>query len=347
MPVTKAPFGVADGQPVDLYTLSNANGLMAKIATYGGIIQELHVPGRDGKTADVVLGFDTLESYLPRHPYFGALVGRYANRLADGAFTLDGVDYALAKNAAGDLHLHGGVKGYDKAVWQAETSETDGACTLTLSHVSPDGDEGYPGALSLKSIYALNDDGELSLEFVAETDKPTILNLTNHSYFNLAGHDSGDILDQTMIVCADGVTPTNERLLPTGDILSVDGTAYDFRDAKPIGRDVADIPDLAGYDINFVVNGEPGTMRKAAEAFDPKSGRLMEVLTTQPGIQLYTAFKLSGITGKGGAEYGPSQAFCLETQHFPDAPNQPSFPTTVLRPGETFREKTLFRFSVR
>ncbi len=347
MTISREPFGVANGRDVDLYTLASSSGVVARIMTYGGIIVRLDVPDRAGVSADVMLGFDGVEDYLKGHPFFGALVGRYANRIGNGRFSLDGTAYELEQNGMGGAHLHGGGQGYDKAVWNAEPTSGEGIDSLRLTLHSPDGDAGYPGALDVTVVYTLDDKGALGIDYRAICDKATIVNLTNHSYFNLKGHASGNILDHVLWIDADRVTPTDTAQVPTGELLDVEGTAYDFRTAKPIGRDSLTTPDgLGGYDINYILNGKAGEMRKIAEVTEPASGRRMEVLTTQPAVQLYTAFKLDGSkVGKGGAPYRASAGFCLETQHYPDSPNKPEFPSVVLRPGETYHETTVYRFS--
>lgn len=345
--ITSETFGTREGQDVSRFTLTNAAGWTARITDYGGILTELHVPDRDGELADVTLGFDALEPYLGKHPFFGALVGRYGNRIARARFTLDGNEVKLAANEPPN-HLHGGLKGFDKHVWKAEAGETDAGPSLTLSYLSADGEEGYPGALAVKAVYTLGADA-LALDFTATTDAPTVLNLTHHAYWNLAGHASGDVLGHTLRLDADATTPTGPGLIPTGEIAPVAGTPFDFRDEKPIGRDMALLAStLGGYDTNFVVNGHTGNLRPVAEAYDPASGRVMTLSTTEPGVQFYAGFKIAdGLPGKDGARYRPCSGFCLEPQKFPDSPNQPGFPSSVLRPGETYRHSIVWRFSVR
>jgi aldose 1-epimerase len=361
--IKRGPFGkTSDGQAVDLFVLTNASGAEVRITNYGGIVTALKVPDRDGKLGDVVLGFDKLEGYLAGHPFFGCITGRYANRIAGGRFTLDGKTYTLAKN--NDVnHLHGGKQGFDKFVWKAEPTAGSDGPTLKLCRVSPDGEEGYPGNLSVVVTYTLTKDNALRIDYSAKTDKPTVLNLTNHSYFNLAGQGSGDVLGHEMEIFADRVTPVDAGLIPTGELRSVEGTPLDFRKPHKIGQriDAEDeqIKRGRGYDHNFVLN-KPGFSKKpglsgpspgptlAARAYEPTTGRVLEVLTTEPGVQLYTANFLDGtVTGKEGKVYKRRYAFCLETQHFPDSPNQKSFPTTTLRPGEEFKSTTVYRFSVR
>jgi len=346
--ITKQSWGaLPSGEPIDLYTLRNGKGIEATISNFGGRIVTLKVPDRTGKFEDVVLGYDTLEPYTKPNPFFGTLVGRYANRIANGEFSLNGKKYTLLKNN-GPNSLHGGGKGFDKKAWTAAL--TNGDKSLQLSYLSKDGEEGYPGNLSTTVTYSLGDDNGLHLEYEATTDADTVLNLTNHSYFNLAGHAHGEILDHQLVVNADKFTPVNANLIPTGELRNVDGTPFDFRKPTAIGERI-DSPDLQmqygkGYDHNFVLNRVGGEATLAAKVTDPKSGRVMEVLTTQPGVQLYTANHIEGqIQGKGGATYHFRSAYCFETQHFPDSPNQPAFPTVVLKPGQKFHETTIFRFS--
>jgi len=338
-------FGEAGGRDVSLYTLTNANGVTARITDYGGILVGLDAPDRDGNLADVTLGFDDFASYLGRHPYFGALVGRFANRIGNARFELDGERYAVAAND-GPNHLHGGLAGFDKRIWNAETAESAEGARLTLRYVSAGGEEGYPGELSVSAVYTLADDNSLTLSFTAVTDKPTIVNLVNHAYWNLAGAGGGGIGDHRLKLFAERYTPMGPGNIPTGEIAEVAGTPYDFRDEKPIVRDEGALPD--GYDMNFAVDGAAGTLRPAAEVYEPESGRVLTVLTDAPGVQFYTAFKLDGsLTGKGGKAYGSRAGLCLETQTFPDSPNKPNFPSPVLRPGETYRHTLVWRFSAR
>lgn len=330
-----------DAQAVDLYTLTNANGLKVKIMNYGGTITQLHVPSRDGKLADIVLGYDSFEEYFPNPPFFGVLVGRYANRIANGKFTLDEVEYTLAQND-GQNHLHGGTKGFDKVVWNAEQIQDGENAGLKLTYLSKDGEEGFPGNLKCTVLYKLTDNNELSIDYEAETDKNTIVNLTNHSYFNLAGHDSGDILDHELTIIADSFTAVDDQLIPTGEIKSVKGTAMDFTAAAPIGSRIDQVE--GGYDHNYVLNKTGNSLALAASVYEPKSGRVMEVYTTQPGIQLYTGNFLDGSDKGKNAVYNKHGAFCLETQHFPDSPNKPDFPSTVLKPGEKYAHVTVYKF---
>jgi len=337
--VNKQSFGNAD-----LYTLTNKNGVECAITNFGGRVVSLKVPDRAGRMADVVLGFDKLDGYLQKNPYFGSLVGRYGNRIAKGKFTLDGREYTLARNN-GENALHGGLKGFDSVYWEAHVE----GGKLVLHYTSKDGEEGYPGTLETTVTYSLDDDNALRIDYFAATDKPTVLNLTNHSYFNLAGQGEGDILSHRVKLNADRFTPVDAGLIPTGELRPVEGTPFDFRQPAEIGARVND-PDEqlklgGGYDHNFVVNGQAGTLRPAAEVTEPKSGRVMEVLTTEPGVQFYIGNFLDGtLTGKGGKVYQKRYGFCLETQHFPDSPNQPKFPSVVLRPGERFQSTTVYRF---
>lgn len=342
--VQKTSFGkLPDGTAVDLFTLTNANGLIAKITNYGTIITELHVPDRNGKPGDIVLGFDNLAQYLKGHPYFGCTAGRVANRIAGGKFTLDGKTYKLATNN-GPNHLHGGVKGFDKVVWKAEPQA---GAAVKFSYRSPDGEEGYPGNLDAEVLMTLTDANELRIDYTAVTDKATPVNMTNHSYFNLAGE--GHILGQELMIAADYYTPMDATSIPTGEIRAVKGTPMDFTKAHPIGLYFHQLPVVpVGYDNNFVINGGGKGMALIARAFDPKSGRVMEIHGTQPGVQLYTSNYFDAtITGKGGFVYWPHTAFCLETQHFPDSINKAQFPPVVLRPGETYRQTTTHKFATK
>jgi len=344
MSITRESWGTTKaGEAVDLYTLENANGMKVKIATYGGIVTELHVPDRDGNPADVVCGFETLAEYEAGHPYFGALIGRYGNRIAKGRFTLDGKEYTLATNN-GENHLHGGNVGFDKKVWKAEPVETDNSVGVKLTYVSPDGEEGYPGTLTSTVVYELTADNELKIDYKATTDAPTIVNLTHHGYFNLGGHDSGDILGHVMMIAADRYTPVDEGLIPTGELAPVAGTVMDFTKPTAIGARIKDIAG-GGYDHNYVLNSQDGSLALAARVSDPKTGRVMEVYTTEPGIQFYTGNFLDGSNKGKGAVYNKHAAFCLETQHYPDSPNKPDWPSVVLRPGQTYRHTTVYRFT--
>jgi aldose 1-epimerase len=347
LPVEVSEFGTArDGAPIFVYTLRQPSGLSARVTSYGAMLIELHVPDRSGQLADVVLGFDTLEPYLRGHPFFGNTTGRYANRIAGAKFTLDGVDYTLAANN-GPNHIHGGRQALDKQNWQAEILDGPDGPAVRFNHRSPDGAEGYPGTLDLAVTYTLTADGELRIDYQATTDKATVLNLTNHSYFNLGGAGSGDVLGHVLQLHADHYTVVDDALIPTGEIRSVEGTPLDFRTPQSIGARWDQLPaTLKGYDHNFVLNDwVPGRLVPCAELYEPQSGRRMRVSTTEPGVQVYTAIHLRDVSGKDGLTYGPYGGVCLETQHFPDSPNRPEFPSTVLRPGETFQSTTVFAFS--
>jgi aldose 1-epimerase len=347
--VSRAPFGrTPDGQQVEVFTLKNSGGLEVRAISYGGIITSIKTPDRQGTMADIVLGFDSLDGYLKEHPYFGAIIGRYGNRIANGRFAIDKLEYQLATNN-GRHHLHGGVRGFDKFVW---TPEIIGNNALRLSRVSADGEEGYPGELQVAVVYSLTNYNELIVEYQANTDLPTHVNLTQHSYFNLAGAGSGDVLGHELMIDADEYTPVDATLIPTGRLASVAGTPFDFREATAIGsRIAATHPQIAhggGYDHNLVLNRRGDALQLAARVVEPKSGRVLEVATTEPGLQLYTGNFLDGtIKGKGGLGYGRHGGFCLETQHYPDTPNQPAFPATLLRPGTTYSTRTVFKFDVR
>jgi len=346
--IKKNAFGKTAEGPVDLYTLTNRNGIEVRITNYGGRVVSLLAPDRHGKMADVVLGFDNLDDYLGTNPFFGALVGRYANRIAKAKFTLDGVEHKLAQNN-GPNSLHGGLKGFDKVIWAARELSKDPP-TLELTYVSQDGEEGYPGKLTAKVVYALTDNNELRIDYTATTDKDTVLNLTNHSYFNLTGQGNGDILKHEIMITADRFTPVDATLIPPGELRQVQGTPFDFRQATEIGARInADDEQIKfgqGYDHNFVLNRTGHSLSLAARVTEPESGRVMEVLTTQPGMQFYTGNFLDGtVHGKGGKVYGRRSAFCLETQHFPDSPNQPKFPSADLKPGQTYHQTTVFKFS--
>jgi len=346
---SKTSFGkMPDGQSIDLYTLTNSHGMKAAITNYGGIVVSLLTPDRAGHMDDVVLGFDNLDGYLKPEPYFGALIGRYGNRIGHAQFKLDGVVYHLAKND-GDNTLHGGLKGFDKRVWKAR-DVSKGSPAVELTYLSKDGEESFPGNLSVTVVYTLTEANELKIDYTATTDKDTVLNLTNHSYFNLAGQGSGDILKHQITINADRFTPVDAGLIPTGELKSVVGTPFDLRKPATVGTHINDDNEQLklgkGYDHNFVLNRTGDGLVPAARVTDAGSGRVMEVLTTQPGIQFYTGNFLDGtIHGKGGKVYGHRSALCLETQHFPDSPNKPSFPTTGLKPGQTFRSTTVYRFA--
>jgi aldose 1-epimerase len=348
--VTRNPFGtLPSGEKVEVFTLANASGMEVRVINLGGIITSIRVPDRNGRFADVVLGFDALADYAKNPPYFSALVGRYANRIGKAQFTLDGKTYKLAANNNGNS-LHGGLKGFDKAVWQAEPFDKNGDVGVILRHTSPDGDEGYPGTLSVRATYTLTNANELVLDYTASTDKPTVINLTHHDYFNLAGQASGSALGHVLMINADQYSPVDANMIPLAKPASVAGTPFDFRKPTPIGARIdMDDPQLKighGYDHNFIINRKGNELVLAARVEEPNSGRVLEVRTTEPGVQLYTANHLD-IVGKSGHAYKPRDAFCLETQHFPDSPNKPSFPTTTLRPGETFHSTTVYAFSTK
>jgi aldose 1-epimerase len=347
--LTSEPWGkTAAGEPVELYTLTNTKGAEARIATYGGIVVSLKVPDRSGAPGDIVLGFDSLDGYLqqPPPPYFGALIGRYGNRIAKGKFALNGTEYTLAKNN-GENQLHGGVRGFDKRIWKAKEGPGQ---SLELSYLSKDGEESYPGNLSTTVTYTLTDNNELKIDYAATTDKDTVVNLTNHSYFNLAGQGEGDILNHQVTIYADKFTPVDKGLIPTGELRDVAGTPFDFRTAKAIGERIdandEQIKFGPGYDHNWVLNRTGSGVEPAAKVTESKSGRVMEVLTTEPGLQFYTGNFLDGtLHGKARKVYGRRSAFCMETQHFPDSPNHPAFPTVVLKPGAHYQSTTIYKFS--
>ncbi len=342
--VEKSGFGITpEGDSVTLYTLKNENDLLVKITDFGGIITEIHTKDRNGKMGNIVLGFDNLEQYTEENPYFGALIGRFGNRIAMAKFSLDGKDYQLEANN-GKNALHGGLKGFDKVVWDAEIISSDSSAALKLMYLSQDGEEGYPGNLTVTVTYELLPD-QLIISYEAETDKATVLNLTNHSYFNLAGE--GNILDHILYINASKYTPVDSTLIPTGELANVEGTPFDFRKPTIIGKRIQEVGgDPVGYDHNYVIDDNAGEMRIAAKAMDPLSGRWLEVSTTEPGVQFYSGNFLNGTLVSGGDPIEQYEGFCLETQHFPDSPNQPNFPTTVLRPGAQFFSQTIFKFGV-
>lgn len=354
MGIQKSGFGTTkDGQAVELYTLTNKTGMAVGIITYGGIIVSVSVPDRDGRFADVVLGFDTLKEYEEKSPYFGCITGRYANRIDQGKFTLDGVEYNKLAINNGPNHLHGGIKGFDKVVWQGKSVENADGPAVQLHYLSKDMEEGYPGNLDVTVTYTLTHDNALKIDYTATTDKPTVCNLTNHTYFNLAGHGTDNHYGHEMTIHADAFTPVrDEGAIPTGEIRPVAGTPMDFTTPTPIGARIdADDEQIrfgAGYDHNWVLNKQQaGELSLAAVTFEPTTHRLLETWTTEPGVQFYSGNYLDGFTGKGGKVYPRRSGFCLETQHFPDSPNRPEFPSTVLRPGQTFQSTTLFKFAVK
>jgi aldose 1-epimerase len=344
--ITRAPFGTTrDGTAVEIYTLTNPNGLVARVMTYGATLTELHVPDRQGKLADVVLGFDSLDGYLAGHPYFGTTTGRFANRIARGTFTLDGQEYRLAVNNAPN-HLHGGVNGLDKKVWKAKEVTGASGPAVQFHYLSPDGEEGYPGNLDITVTYALTNDNALRIDYSATSDKATPVNLTNHSYFNLAGAGKGDILGHELMIAAEAYTPVDDTSIPTGEIRPVRGTVMDFLKPMAIGARIAQVGgNPGGYDHNYVLSSRAESAGPAARLRDPGSGRVMDLFTTEPGVQLYTGNYLDGsLKGKGGAVYRKNYGVCLETQHYPDSVHRPDFPSTILRPGMVYRQTTLHRF---
>ncbi len=340
----RTPYGkMPDGRQVDLFTLTNAHGMRVRLINYGAITVSVEVPDRQGNLADVTLGYDTLEGWLANAPHFGATIGRYANRIAKGKFALDGNAYTLATNN-GPNHLHGGIKGFDKALWDAEPVQTPSSVAVKFTYRSKDGEEGYPGNLDVTALYSLTDDSEFKAEFSATTDKPTVVNLAHHSYWNLAGPASGDVLGHQLMLSADKYTPVDAGLIPTGELRPVEGTPMDFREPTAIGARIAQVE--GGYDHNFVLRGQEGRVTLAARAVEPTTGRVLEIYTDQPGIQFYSGNFLDGtVTGKGGVVYRRHFGFCLETQHYPDSPNHDDFPSVVLRPGETYKHTMIHKFS--
>jgi aldose 1-epimerase len=349
--ISRAPFGnMPDGSAVEVFTLTNAHGVEVRAINYGGIIVSLRVPDRNGRLDDVVLGYDSLEGYLRTTPYFGAIIGRYGNRIAGGRFVLDGVTYRLAANN-GPNSLHGGIKGFDKVIWEANPFRGDSGVGVTFSYSSADGEEGYPGRLRVQVKYTLTGRDELIVDYDATTEKATPVNLTQHSYFNLAGDGRRDILDHELWINADGFTPVDSTLIPTGEIRPVTGTPFDFRTPTAIGARIAqDDPQLkagGGYDHNFVLRREGAGLGHAARVVEPTTGRTLDIYTTEPGLQFYSGNFLDGsITGKAGHVYQHRFGFCLETQHYPDSPNRQQFPSTILRPGDEYRSRTVFAFGV-
>jgi aldose 1-epimerase len=350
--VQRSRFGeTRDGRPVERFTLRGAGGVEVRVLSYGAILQSVLAPDLQGRLADVVLGFDDIAGYERDTQYIGAVVGRYANRIAGGSFVLDGRKYTLATND-GPNHLHGGEHGFGKVLWDASPFRTGSTVGVVLRYLSPDGEEGYPGNLEVQVTYALSADNALSVEYRAATDRVTPLNLTQHSYFNLAGHGAGTILDHELSLQASRYTPVDETSIPTGELAPVAGTPFDFRAPERIGarinHDDEQLRITGGYDHNFVLDRADGSPAPAARALEPGSGRVLEVLTTEPGLQFYSGNSLKEETlGKDGRMYGPRAAFCLETQHFPDSPNRPEFPSTIVWPGETWESRTVFRFATR
>lgn len=351
MSILKSDFGLLfDGRGASLYTLTNKNGLVAKITNYGGIVTELWVPDKTGVMGDIVLGFDSVSDYVKDSPYFGCIVGRYGNRIAKGRFTLDGVTYTLATNNNGKNHLHGGMKGFDKVLWQAEPIKAQDGVGLRLRYFSKDREEGYPGNLDVTVVYTLTNANELRIDYTATTDKPTVCNLTHHGYFNLAGQGNGDILGHILTINADHYTPADDGLIPTGQITAVKGTPMDFTAPTAIGArincDDEQIKFGGGYDHNWVLNKKGDEMTLAASVYEPTRGRVMEIWTTEPAVQFYAGNFLDGtLIGKGGNVYNHRYGFCLETQHYPDSPNQSHFPSTTLCPEQTYRTTTVHKFA--
>jgi aldose 1-epimerase len=349
VPAMKQFGQTEDGQKVDKYTLRNANGVEVDVMTWGATLTRIAVPDRQGKTADVTLGFETLDPYLKPHPFFGSIVGRYGNRIAKGRFTLGGPAYKLATND-GENHLHGGTRGFDRRLWKGQPTTIDGNPGVKLTYVSADGEEGYPGTLTATVTYSLTPQNAVRIEYLATTDKATVVNLTNHAYFNLAGQGTGDILGHTLTIDADRFTPVDKGLIPTGELRAVDGTPFDFRKPTAIGARInaedEQIKFGGGYDHNWVLNGGMGKMRRVVRLTDPTSGRSLEVFTTEPGVQFYSGNFLNGQKGKEGKVYNRRHGLCLETQHFPDSPNKPSFPSTTLKPGQAYRTTTEYVFGV-
>lgn len=350
--IEKKFFGkTADGHNIDEYTLTNASGVEIKIITFGGIITSLRVPDRHGHLDNIVLGFDNVSDYETKSPYFGAIIGRYGNRIANAKFTLEGQTYTLALND-GPNSLHGGVKGFDKAVWQAAEVKNGDEVSIVLTHISPDGDEGYPGTLNVKVTYTLTNDNALRINYSATTDKTTVVNLTNHTYFNLGGNGAGSILQHIAQINADHYTPVNGNLIPSGELAPVTGTPFDFRTPKVVEAGVRSghpqIVSGRGYDHNFVLNRTTtDELELAARIYAPSTGRKLEVWTTEPSMQFYTGNFINGtLVGSSGGLYRQSDGFCLETQHFPDSPNQPDFPSTTLKPGETYLSTTVYTFAI-
>ena len=339
-----------DGTEIKQFTLTNASGMEMKVIEYGGIITNLTAPDKDGVFEDIVLGYDSLEAYVANNPYFGALIGRYGNRIGGAKFSLDGVEYSLATND-GPNHLHGGVKGYDKVVWTGEEVTMENGRALKLTYTSPDGEEGYPGTLAMEVIYRLGNDNSLEFDYRATTDKKTVVNLTQHTYFNLTAME-GDILGHELVINADQITPVDATLIPTGEFMDVEGTPFDFTESKEIGLEIGaehqQIERGGGYDHNWVLNESDEELGFAASLYDPASGRFMEVFTTEPGIQFYSGNFLNRFNrGKGGVINNYRTGLCLETQHYPDSPNQPNFPSTVLEPGEEYHTVTVYKFSTK
>ena len=346
MRISKSSFGkTTDGQSVELFECVNKSGLVLKMITFGATVVELHAPDRDGKLANITLGFDSIAGYLGDHPYFGSTIGRYGNRIGNATFTLDGKQYDISANDDVN-HLHGGEIGFDAVVWKAESIKTDDSVGVKFTYSSKDGDQGFPGTLKATVVYRLTNDDALCIDYRATTDKATPVNLTNHTYWNLGGAGSGQILDHWLMLTADKFLPVDANLIPTGDLAPVAATPFDFTAMQAIGSRIGQVKaDPPGYDNCFVLRNQDGSMALAARVVEPKSGRVLEIYTTQPGIQFYTGNFLDGEEARGGNQR--HDAFCLETQHYPDSPNQPSFPSSILRPGETYHESTIHKFRVR
>jgi len=343
--ITEKPFGTYEGKPVTEYTLTNANGMQVGVINYGGAMSKIITPDKSGAMGDVITGFESLDGFTQKGvPFFGALIGRYGNRIANGKFTLDGKEYKLAGNDGGNS-LHGGNKGYDKVYWNIEKQAGDSS--LKLTYMSKDGEEGYPGNLNIEVVYTLTSDNGVKIDYTATTDKATVINLTNHAYFNLSAGKDSTILNHELMLKADKYTPVNAKLIPTGAMDAVAGGPMDFTKAKVIGKEIAQVP--GGYDHNWILNRAGNSLEEVATLYDPMSGREMDVWTTEPGIQFYSGNFLDGslTNTMGGIKYGKHFALCLETQHFPDSPNQPSFPSTVLKPGETYHHTTVYKFSTK
>ena len=347
MKINKMTFGIADNKNIDLFELTNNSGISMSVTNYGGIITKFNMPDKIGNSSDITLGFNDLQSYINDSPYFGCIVGRYGNRIGNAKFSIDGTEYNLNKND-GDNNLHGGLKGFDKVIWNAKEVQNDNAIGIEFSYLSINGEEGFPGNLFTLVTYWLNNNNELKIEYKAETDKTTIVNLTNHAYWNLAGENSGNILNHILEINSDNFTPIDETLIPTGEIKSVKNTPMDFTSPKIIGKDIeADYDQLkiaGGFDHNWVINGNDN-INFAARVSEPNSGRVMEVHTSEPGIQFYTGNFIDGtLVGKSGTSYRKRDGLCLETQHYPDSPNKPDFPSTILKPGEVYKTTTIHKF---
>jgi aldose 1-epimerase len=344
-PLSEITWGKEGDKVIKLFTLTNKNGMEVRITNFGAVINSIVVPDRNGKMENVVLGFDSLKSYQGTHPYFGSLVGRYGNRIALGKFSLNGNNYTLAVNN-GVNHLHGGIKGFNKQVFQIDTTYSAAdSSVISLSYLSPDMEEGYPGNLKVKVNYVLTSNNEIKIEYEAESDKPTVLNVTNHSYFNLTGCKE-NILNHELVLMADSITPTDSTLIPTGILAPVAGTPFDFTVAHKIGERIDQVP--GGYDINYKLRNKTGQLVQAAEVYEPSSGRVLQAFTTEPGVQFYTGHFLDGsLTGFNGTKYQIHYGFCLEAQHFPDSPNKPQFPSVVLNPGQKYTQLTVYKFSVK